>query len=241
TSGFLIMKFVQETTAPKPDERPKHSLLSNYGYAFQSKPIRIALGIMLISQVSVFMIQPIFALFVESLVSNTEYIATMAGAIFSVVGVFTVISAPWWGKRNDVKSYKKNLSIALFGAGISYAAQGLVINPYQLIFFRATLGFCLGGMLPTLYSYVSKNSILERRGGIMGIASSFNILANMIGPPAGGFIAAHIGLRQNFFITGGFLMLAVVFVRLFFIDMRENQDLAAGASEQVERAVTLEE
>ncbi|HLF20353.1 MAG TPA: MFS transporter, partial [Bacteroidota bacterium] len=90
TSGFLIMKFVQETTAPKPDERPKHSLLSNYGYAFQSKPIRIALGIMLISQASVFMIQPIFALFVESLVSNTEYIATMAGAIFSVVGVFTV-------------------------------------------------------------------------------------------------------------------------------------------------------
>ncbi|MBI3004701.1 MAG: MFS transporter [Ignavibacteriales bacterium] len=230
-SGFLIIRFVQETAVVKPNEKPKHSLTSNYGYAFHSKPIRIALGIILISQVSVFMIQPIFALFVESLVSNTEYIATMAGAIFAVAGVFTVISAPWWGKRNDAKSYKKNLSIALFAAGLSYAAQGLVTNPYQLIFFRATLGFCLGGMLPTLYSYVSKNSSLERRGGIMGIASSCNVLANMIGPPVGGLIAAHVGLRQNFFITGGFLLTTVILVRTFFVDMREGQTLAAREEE----------
>ena len=240
-SGIVIIRFVQETNVPKSNTQQQHSLVRNYTYAFQSKPIRIALGIILISQVSVFMIQPIFALFVESLVSNTEYIATMAGAIFSVVGVFTVISAPWWGKRNDVKSYKKNLSIALFGAGISYAAQGLVTSPYQLIFFRATLGFCLGGMLPTLYSYISKNSILERRGGIMGIASSFNILANMIGPLAGGFIAAHVGLRQNFFITGGLLILAVVFVQLFFVDMRESQVPASASEERVRPMMSVEE
>ncbi|MBI4429673.1 MAG: MFS transporter [Ignavibacteriales bacterium] len=241
TSGFLIVRFVQETHAPTIDKQPGHSIASNYTYAFQSKPIRIALGIMLISQASVFMIQPIFALYVESLVSNTAYLATLAGAIFSVVGVFTVISAPWWGKRNDAKSYRKNLSIALFGAGISYAAQGLVTNPYQLIFFRATLGFCLGGMLPTLYSYVSKNSTLERRGGIMGIASSVNILANMVGPPAGGYIAAHVGLRENFFVTGGILIIAVVLVRLFFIDMKENRDLAARTIEPAEPAVTMDE
>jgi DHA1 family multidrug resistance protein-like MFS transporter len=164
----------------------------------------------------------------------------MAGGIFSVVGIFVVISAPWWGKRNDAKSYKKNLSIAILGAGVSYAAQGLVTNAYQLIFFRATLGFCLGGMLPTLYSYISKNSSLERRGGIMGIASSGNILANMIGPLAGGFIAAHVGLRQNFFITGGILMLTVFLVRGFFVDMQQNQPHSS--SEDVgQPVVSLEE
>jgi len=226
-SGVVIARFVQETATPQRDESPSHSLLSNYRYAFQSKAIRVALGIMLISQVSVFMIQPIFALYVESLLSTTEYVATMAGAIFSVVGIFTVVSAPWWGKRNDAKSYKKNLSIALAGAGVSYAAQGLVTSAYQLVFFRATLGFCLGGMLPTLYSYVSKNTSLERRGGIMGIASSFNILANMVGPPAGGLIAAHVGLRHNFFITGGMLLVSTLLVKNFFVDMRENSPVTS--------------
>ncbi len=222
-SGIVIIKFVKEAERPESDGHQQLSVASNYRYAFSSKPIRIALAIMLISQTAVFMIQPIFALYVESLVGDTELLATMAGGIFSVVGIFVVISAPWWGKRNDVKSYKKNLSIAILGAGVSYAAQGLVTSAYQLIFFRATLGFCLGGMLPTLYSYISKNSSLERRGGIMGIASSGNILANMIGPLAGGFIAAHVGLRQNFFITGGILMLTVFLVRGFFVDMKQNQ------------------
>lgn len=221
-SGIVIIKFVRESERPGNDGHQQLSVASNYRYAFSSKPIRIALAIMLISQTAVFMIQPIFALYVESLVGDTNLLATMAGGIFSVVGIFVVISAPWWGKRNDAKSYKKNLSIAILGAGVSYAAQGLVTSAYQLIFFRATLGFCLGGMLPTLYSYISKNSSLERRGGIMGIASSGNILANMIGPLAGGFIAAHVGLRQNFFITGGILMLTVFLVRGFFVDMREN-------------------
>ena len=239
-SGIVIIKFVKEAKRPESDGHQQLSVTSNYRYAFSSKPIRIALVIMLISQTAVFMIQPIFALYVESLVGETELLATMAGGIFAVVGIFVVISAPWWGKRNDVKSYKKNLSIAILGAGISYAAQGLVTNAYQLIFFRATLGFCLGGMLPTLYSYISKNSSLERRGGIMGIASSGNILANMIGPIAGGFIAAHVGLRQNFFITGGILILTVFLVRGFFVDMKQNQSHSS-SEDAGQRLVSLEE
>ena len=239
-SGIVIIKFVRESEPPGNDGHQQLSVVSNYRYAFSSKPIRIALAIMLISQTAVFMIQPIFALYVESLVGATELLATMAGGIFSVVGIFVVISAPWWGSRNDVKSYKKNLSIAILGAGVSYAAQGLVTSAYQLIFFRATLGFCLGGMLPTLYSYISKNTSLERRGGIMGIASSGNILANMIGPLAGGFIAANVGLRQNFFITGGILMLTVFLVRGFFVDMKQNQPHSS--SEDVgQPVVSLEE
>jgi DHA1 family multidrug resistance protein-like MFS transporter len=240
-SGIVIIKFVKEAERPGNDGHQQLSVASNYRYAFSSKPIRIALAIMLISQTAVFMIQPIFALYVESLVGDTNLLATMAGGIFSVVGIFVVISAPWWGKRNDAKSYKKNLSIAILGAGVSYTAQGLVTNAYQLIFFRATLGFCLGGMLPTLYSYISKNSSLERRGGIMGIASSGNILANMIGPIAGGFIAAHVGLRQNFFITGGILMLTVLLVRGFFVDMRENATVTRIDQKETEAVATGDE
>jgi DHA1 family multidrug resistance protein-like MFS transporter len=225
-AGFLILKFVSEEHKPKPIPLDASSLLSNYRYALRSNPIRIALIVIVLSQSSVFMIQPIFALYVESLLSSTVYVATMAGAIFSIVGIFTVLAAPWWGKRNDAKSYKKNLTIALSGAGLAYAAQGLVTSAYQLVVLRAVLGFCLGGMLPTLYSYISKNASLERRGSIMGIAASGNILANMVGPPAGGYIASHLGLRETFFVSGGMLLAAVLFVRSKFIDLHGSLSTA---------------
>ena len=57
----------------------------------------------------------------------------------------------------------------------------------------------------------------------MGIASSGNLLANMVGPPAGGFIASQLGSRQVFFVTSGVLLAAVVFLRNFFIDMRGSK------------------
>jgi DHA1 family multidrug resistance protein-like MFS transporter len=236
-AGILIFKFVREEHKPKPDQLDASSFLSGYAYAFRSKPIRIALVVIVISQASVFMIQPIFALYVESLVSQTTYIATLTGGIFSVAGVFTVLAAPWWGKRNDAKSYKKNLTIALSGAGVAYVAQGFVSSAYQLIIFRALLGFCLGGMLPTLYSYISKHAVLERRGSIMGIAASGNILANMIGPPTGGYIASHLGLRETFFVTGAMLLVTVFFLRSAFIDMRGPESQAETEKEEAQPAI----
>jgi DHA1 family multidrug resistance protein-like MFS transporter len=225
-SGILIIKFVRETPVGHEEAHPKHTLFSNYEYAFRSNAIRIALAVMALSQIAVFMIQPIFALYIEFLIPNKAYLATVAGGIFSIAGVFTVIAAPWWGKRNDTKSYKKNLTIAMLGAGVAYAGQGLATNIYQLIVLRAVMGFCLGGMLPTLYSYIIKNASLERRGGIMGIAASGNILANMVGPPMGGYVASHLGLRETFFVTGGLLAATVLLMRKTFVDMRGSADPA---------------
>lgn len=219
-AGILVVRYVEDSPAASSKKDTTLTLVSNYQYASRSKPIRVALVIIFLSQAAVLMIQPIFALYVEYLEPNKVFLATIAGAIFSVAGIFMIFSSPWWGKRNDVKSYKKNLSIALTGAAVAYVLQGLVTQSYQLIFLRALQGFCMGGILPTLYSYVAKNSLQSRRGGIMGIASSFNILASMVGPTLGGYVAAHAGLRQNFFITGGMLLLTLIAVRWFFVDLR---------------------
>lgn len=219
-SGILVVRYVEETNRHTPGSASVPSIINNYRYSLRSKPIRVALVIILVSQAAILMIQPIFALFVESLETNKEYLATIAGAIFSTAGLFMVISSPWWGKRNDAMSYKKNLTIAVVGAGASFAAQGLVTHAYQLILLRAVQGFCMGGILPTLYSYISKHSTAERRGGVMGIASSFNILASMIGPTFGGFLTATIGLRQNFFVSGAVLLTGAAIVRVSFVDLR---------------------
>jgi MFS transporter, DHA1 family, multidrug resistance protein len=218
TSGILIIKLVKEPAEAASARQSHHTLASNYRYVFSSSSIRTALGIIFVTQVSVLMIQPIFALYIEYLEPNKALLSTIAGVIFSVAGIFMVFSAPWWGKRSDRMSYRSILTLTISGAAVAYFLQGLVSEVYQLVFLRALQGFCVGGILPTLYSYVSKKTDLTRRGGVMGIAASFNMLANLVGPTTGGYIGAFVGLRQNFFITGSVLALSIILVRKYFVD-----------------------
>jgi MFS family permease len=220
-AGILIVKTVEDEPIHAREAEPWPILLSNYRHAFHSRPIRLALGVIFLSQMAVLMIQPVFALYIEMLEPDKEYLATMAGVFFSVAGIFMVISSPWWGKRADAKGYKANLVMAIVGTAIAHVAQGFVTHAYHLIFWRALQGFCMGGILPTLYSYISRNTSLVRRGGIMGIAASCTILASMVGPVASGYIAAHLGIRQNFFVTGEVLAVAALLVWRFFIEGRE--------------------
>jgi DHA1 family multidrug resistance protein-like MFS transporter len=222
-AGILILRFVKDPPREHDRATVKHTLAGNLRAAFESPPIRTALILIFLSQVALLIVQPIFALYVESLEPVTTRIATLAGAIFSITGVFMVISSPWWGKRNDTKSYKKNLTIAISGAAISCFAQGFVVHAYQLLVLRALQGFCVGGILPSLYSYVSKHSSPSGRGGIMGIASSSQVLANVIGPTGGGTIAAATGLRANFFVTGALLAVSLLFLRRSFVDLKGSE------------------
>lgn len=217
-TGFIIMLFVHDRSTPEPATSHQPGIRSNYRFVIQHRAIAIALGLIVISQMSVFLVQPIFALYVDSMIAGTERVATAAGAIFSVAGLFTVISAPWWGRRNDSKSMRKNLSLAFLGAAIAYGLHAVVTHLAPLVVLRALLGFCLGGMLPALYSYVSKLSPPSRRGGVLGIATSGNTLANFVGAPLGGVIGAQLGLRSVFVFAFGVLLISIWAVRKYLVD-----------------------
>ncbi|HEY4643496.1 MAG TPA: MFS transporter, partial [Bacteroidota bacterium] len=178
------------------------------------------------------MVQPIFALFVESLEVSREYLATITGAIFSVTGVFTVLSAPWWGKRNDRKGYRMNLLVTSSVAGLAYIAHSVMGHALALIPVRAVLGVCLGGIIPPLYSFISKNTETSRRGGIMGIASSFYILANILGPVTGGSVAGQFGIRGAFIVSGMILFSVAFFIWRFFFDVSDSAESTARTADE---------
>jgi len=198
------------------------NLLKNYRYAIlENRNVRFGLMLIFLSQMSVMLVQPIFALFVESISGDVKHISSLSGFAFSVAGAFTILSAPFWGKKNDrdiskfgIHGYKRNLKISFAGAGISLLLQGLSGSIFLVILFRAFFGFFLGGMTPVLYSFVSRNVDEERQGGVMGIASSFTTLSNVVGPGLGGLIAGFWGLRIGFYLSGVISLFAVGIVRL---------------------------
>jgi DHA1 family multidrug resistance protein-like MFS transporter len=203
-SGILVIIFVKEIHR---SAIIQNNVLDNYKFVFNSKKLRFAMMSLILSAAAISMIQPLFALFIEHKLSSGIYIATITGAIFAVMGLFQVISSPLWGKRNDRKGIKNNLIFALAGAGIGYAMHVAASGIWELIPIRAFLGFCIGGVLPSLYSLINKNTPVERKGGVMGIASSFTLFGNLLGPISSGYIASVTSIDFIFILSGILLII----------------------------------
>jgi len=62
-------------------------------------------------------------------------------------------------------------------------------------------------MLPSLYAVIAQASPDRRRAGLMAFGSSATLLGGLVGPLAGGYLAAHFGMRAVFVI--GALLLAL--------------------------------
>jgi DHA1 family multidrug resistance protein-like MFS transporter len=208
-SGILVIIFVKEVHKAR---ELSTNVFDNYRFIFNHKRLKYAMYLLILSAASISMIQPMFALFIESKLVSKEYIATIAGSVFAVMGLFQVISSPLWGKRNDRIGIRKNLTYAMLGAGIGYAAHIAAVGIWELVPIRAFLGFCIGGVLPSLYTYISKNAPLERKGGVMGIASSFTLLGNFLGPVSSGYIASYTSIDFIFILSGLLLAIGSVFV-----------------------------
>jgi len=171
------------------------------------------------------MVEPFFALFVESFQTGAAYLATLAGGIISIAGLFMVISAPWWGRRNDRAGYRNNLTLAFAVTGAAYAGHAIVAGLVQLSVLRAFLGFFRGGILPGLYALTSSYAPAERRGGMMAIASSLTLLGNMFGPVFGGFVAGHAGLKVAFLVN---CLMLLILAFVFFRNLADDTPLRSG-------------
>jgi MFS family permease len=198
-SALLIIYRIKEDKSQfsKSDE----SLKGNYIFVFRFSQLRLTILMIVFVQVAIAFNQPLFALYAETLDIDKKFIASIAGLLYGIMGVFTMIGSPFWGKYNETHLVNRSFAIAAFTAAFSYSLHYFIYNPYLLGFVRAILGLALGGLLPVLYTLVSLNSPLERRGGIMGIASSAQVLGNLLGPTLGGLLASQFGIRPIFLVS----------------------------------------
>lgn len=204
-AGVLVIVFIKEEKLDNHDERS--NLFENFRFVFNSKELRLLLLMIVTVQISIAFNQPLFALYVKTLNINKNYLASVAGILYGIMGIFMMFGSPFWGRLNEKKLINRSLFIASTIAGLSYICHFFIYNPYYLALIRSFLGFSLGGVMPVIYTLVSHNSHQERKGGLMGIASSAQILGNLIGPTLSGIIASHIGIRPVFTISGTLLVI----------------------------------
>lgn len=213
-TGILLLIFVKEEN--RVEGNKTYSFIENWKFLLKNRILRISALMITLTALGFSFVRPIFVLYVETLNVSDRLLPTITGALYSIMGIVSTFSAAWWGKRVENKGVKKNLLIATIITGSMYAMHSAVNDPITLIPVRILLGFGFGAMMPLLFTLISNNVSFERKGGVLGVASSFQIFGNMTGPIVGGYAAGVAGLKSSFVFTGLiFLIIAsIIFTKL---------------------------
>jgi DHA1 family multidrug resistance protein-like MFS transporter len=210
---LLVVLMVREDPLSR-EESGSPGFFSNFRFVFASPTlVTIFVGGM-IAQAALLAVQPVLSLFVESLWEGVENLSTVAGGVFAITGVASLLAAPLWGRQCDRSGYKKTLSLTLLWSGITCIPQAVAGQVYQLFILRFVHGLFTGGILPALNTLVTLNSPEDRRGGVMGIARSGLLLGHILGPVLGGYFSAFFGIPLIFVLTGALLILVTLIAGL---------------------------
>lgn len=213
-TGLLILFFVEEKKETKPQEK-SFTFLQNWQFAFQSKPILIAGVFVLTVSLAVALLRPVFVLYIELFNIPSDILPTVTGLLYSILGIFSAISSYYLGKRIQPGRVKSYLITSTLLCGLMYLLHTIVPNVFWLIPVRIILGSAYGIILPVLFTIIMENSGHERKGGMMGIASSWQTLGNLIGPLISGTLAGIFGLKTIFLLAGILFILISISTSFF--------------------------
>ena len=160
-------------------------------------------------------------------VSEKSQVSLYSGLTASAAGLSLTITAPIWGSLADRFGRRPMLIRALIGAGLLIALMGLVQAVWQLILLRFLMG-AFAGTMGAAAALVAATTPRERVGYAMGTLQTGVFMANMLGPVAGGLVAASLGIRQSFIFCAALYLIAGTLVFFFVKEPKVARTPASG-------------
>lgn len=164
-----------------------------------------------------------FGSFYMLLPTIPQFVATLGGTtsqIGIVVGVYTfssVIMRPYCGKIADTYGRKKMM---ILGAGfftILFALYGQMEHIVPLYCLRAFHGIAHGIYLAAVLAYVADLAPFNRRGEVIGVHGTANVVAMALFPAWGSMIIAHTQDFSRLFLIST-ITAGLAFLTAFFVD-----------------------
>ncbi len=211
--GIVLYFYLIEDN--KKHNSEKLAYIENWKTALSSRVLFIMLSLVFLASFGVAFIRPLFVFYVETMVTDPEILPGTTGVLYSLIGIFSAISSFWLGKRIDSHGTRSILIIGILVTGIAYPAHFFIENIYLLVPVRIILGLGFGVIMPALFTEISLNSPSDKKGGMMGIASSSQTLGNLIAPLLSGMAAAFYGVRSAFLIAGVVFLLMLPLLRFY--------------------------
>lgn len=138
--------------------------------------------------------------------------ATVAGFIFALPAIATIIFAPRWARLGERVGFPKLLAIGLLLAGLLAMPQALAATTGMMVLLRFAYGIMTAAVQPAINASLAAAVDPSFRGRAFGINQSFSFVGAVLGPTGGGYIADYMGPRWVFVTTGALLMIASLWV-----------------------------
>jgi len=219
-SAIVVIALVSEPNGNDEVEE-SFTVRDNLRFSAATPAVRSLLLYVLVIQTATMFTMPIMAYFLETLSTPPSILATITGVMVGLVGILTTGFTVLWGRWNNKRPFEQTLLIALPALAIATIAHAFMPH-YQYLFpWRVVLGVFSGATIPTLYAALTKVTPIERRGGIMGLASSSVLLGNLLSPVLCSWTAVNLGMNWCFIISGIFFVALLPFIAFSYMRQRQ--------------------
>jgi MFS transporter, DHA1 family, multidrug resistance protein len=206
-AALLILVFVRERHSP-PEKEDRKSLGAGIQEFLGVPELRWMLVVVILSQSGLMLVNPQISLFVQDLVADPGDVNRLVGLVIAAPALTSVLAAPLWGRAGDRKGHAGMLGLALLGAALVTPWAGLASAVWQIFLVRLLLGAFTSAMNPSTHSVVAHSVEEHRTAGAFSLLSSAQMLGACLGPFLSGPIAATVGVRPLFPVTGVLLLAA---------------------------------
>lgn len=213
---YLYIPEPPKNAAEKKAVQEKHSDL------LQRPVIKEALVYAGCVQMVILLIQPMLSLYVAELTHSMENIVFVSGVVFSLIGIASAITAPFWGRFGQKRGFYVSLSLASLTAGL--ATMGTAWPDSLMLFAAANfiVGLFFAGINPSISAVLANETDAHQRGRVFGFMFSAQQFGSMVGPLLGGLIATYFPIKTVFYTAG-----AVLIVISAIVYSRHKNELAA--------------
>jgi DHA1 family multidrug resistance protein-like MFS transporter len=158
------------------------------------------------------LVMPFLPLYFQLLgISDVGEIALWSGLSLGVTPAVTALMAPFWGGLADRVGRKIMIERSLASFVIVMAAMAFVTRPWHVFALRALQGLFAGygSLALTMATDVAPR---DRTAFAIGTVQTAQRIGPALGPVIGGTVAQVVGLRQAFFVTSFFYVVALALV-----------------------------
>ncbi|MFD0678714.1 MULTISPECIES: MFS transporter [unclassified Paenibacillus] len=221
---LLILIWVKEEKIVAGKQRPP--FFGSLKLLARNRALMTVLLLTLLTQLSVMTIEPVLPLYIVEIGGSVKDASLLAGIVFSVVGVASLIFAPRWGRLGDKIGFQKILLVGLLVGGLGNLAQIPFHDIWGFSIVRFIYGAFFCAVFPALNALIVRTTPSDFRGQAFGLNQTANQLGGMLGPLVGGVISGVFSIHSVFWVTG--LLLISTMGLAYLLDKKpSSQDSVA--------------
>ena len=165
-------------------------------------------------------VMPFLPLYLQHLgVRDVREVAMWSGLSIGVTPAITASLAPFWGRVADrfgrkLMVERSLVSFIFLMGGMAYATEA-----WHILAFRAAQGLFAGygGMALAM---AAESAPRDRTADALGTVQTAQRLGPAVGPVLGGVVAQAVGMRNAFFVTSAFYVVALAIVFFLYDERR---------------------